>query len=168
MSEPVLFGCAILSLPHPPSSFLKVKCYSPCSRTKAQSTGLHANDFQVWPLPLAWPNSFWCCTGWLRGKYTWREARSGQEGPALGNSGAWQDPSRPGSTVAEEVCAQFQGGVAPLLFISLFHTQPTVAQHAAVLLQEEWRGDLCQAPSSMCPALPSLLPTQVHYCKTLW
>lgn len=44
-------GCAILSLPHPPRSFLKVKCYSPCSRTKAQSSALHVNDFRARPLP---------------------------------------------------------------------------------------------------------------------
>lgn len=101
------FRCAVLSLPHPPSSFLKVKCYSPCSRTKAPSSALHVNDFQVWPLPPACPDSLWLLPDVVRMETQLKRPQTGTGRPCWG----WERepgtvPSGPGTAVAEEACGR--------------------------------------------------------------
>lgn len=130
------FDCAILSLPHPPSSFLKVKCYSLCSRTKASSSALHVNNFQVWSLPLAWPDS-----PWLLPVVAAMEIQLDESPDQDREAMLWvavepgKVPSWPGTAVADKACggaspAQLRAEVPHCFFTSLLPGWPTAPTHS--------------------------------------
>ena len=116
--------------PTPPSQLLpESEMLQSLLKNKGLSSALHVNDFQVWPLPPAGPDSLSCCPLWLGWKPNLKSPGT-DRGALLGvGAGAWQGPVGPGTPVAEEAYGRTgllssELGCTPFFSISLLLANP--------------------------------------------